>query len=624
MSYNLTSDEIKVWRQRIRASEEWRKPQQDKWERHLGYLKNKFFKYEAAEDQICVNLVHPFVRVVIPATYAKNPDIEVKPRRTEFTALAENVEEVLRYFFGELKIKEELKLVLFDSIMFGHGWLKMGYQTDFDQAQVDEKLPLIQQMMQSLMKMAVGNSVTPEEEYAMARSASILEEAPWACRVSIWDMFVPAFSKRNNSLPWIAERIIVPTIDVKNNPEYENTKDLKPSTDIEKLLQAHDARSKNVKFTIADEDLQYNVLYEIHDVRRNRVCTIADDYDKQLAHKDQGYSFLANRYPYQMLGFNFVSDEFYPMSDIEPWEPQQLELNKTRSQMIRHRKRFNRKYVTKEGAFSEEEMAKLKSGEDGAIVQTTDDSVEAAIQPLKDAPLPAETYAVELRIKADIDEIGGVSGYQKGTVASGAKTATEASIVESNSRARADERLDVMTTYVQSVARDLALICLKYLSQDEVAKIVGEEEAQNWITLDDNEELERELMFNIDVGSTAPVNREVERQQSMELYAMVKDDPVFDLLQPRIDLLKKFRIKDYKRWINEKMLPLVMQKRMAEVLTPPEQPINPEGGEGTEPATPLDQAVGDGTPTMGNIKSGLTRRLGVNTGTNGKQTPGYE
>jgi len=49
--------------------------------------------------------------------------------------------------------------------------------------------------------------------------------------------------------------------------------------------------------------------------------------------------------------------KFYPMSDIEPAEPQLLELNELVPQMVTHRRRYNRRYITKPGAFDPQSKA---------------------------------------------------------------------------------------------------------------------------------------------------------------------------------------------------------------------------------------------------------------------------
>ena len=50
-------------------------------------------------------------------------------------------------------------------------------------------------------------------------------------------------------------------------------------------------------------------------------------------------------HPFEMLRNYEVSDHFYPLGDVCQIESLQLELNQTRTQMMNHRKRFQRKWL---------------------------------------------------------------------------------------------------------------------------------------------------------------------------------------------------------------------------------------------------------------------------------------
>ena len=69
--------------------------------------------------------------------------------------------------------------------------------------------------------------------------------------------------------------------------------------------------------------------------------------------------------PFVMLRNYDVPDHFYPMGDLEAIESLQLELDKTRSQLMNARKRYARKYLYHERSFGPEGREALESDDDG-------------------------------------------------------------------------------------------------------------------------------------------------------------------------------------------------------------------------------------------------------------------
>jgi hypothetical protein len=239
------------------------------------------------------------------------------------------------------------------------------------------------------------------------------------------------------------------------------------------------------------------------------------------------------------------------MSDIEPAEPQILELNETRSQMVTHRRRYNRRYVTKPGAFDPQAKADLKAGADGTIVELTptyaEDPIDAIVYPVQDAPLPPEVYAVETRVKDDIYTILGTSDYAS-RASGGARTATEASIISSQTQNRVQERIDLIESFVNRIVRNLAQISQKYLDAELLEPILGED-AIFWVQLHSRKEIQGEYSYSIVYGSSTPINKDVDRSQFMQFYAMAKDDPMYDQEKLRLELVRKFDLENPETWL---------------------------------------------------------------------------
>jgi hypothetical protein len=561
----LDSDETNMWLNRINMSLKWRQPYEDVWNRILDYFKGKYFNVLTEDEQICVNMVYPHVKVVIPSIYSRNPDVIVIPRRRELynddiaRKRAEIMQNLLRYLLKSLDVKSEVKLCILDGILTGHAWVKTGYDTEFEK--IDDEKKEKQSVISSLLQKLGVKEKEEEEDTEFQPNEKIVSERPWALRASPYDMIVPALSRRPEELGWIGERIIRPYEEVMENPNY-NTEGLKPSANGNELLASLRGGKYN-KIPLAD-DIKYSVLYEIWCGESEQVYTFAEGHKKPLEVKDSEYTFLDSRYhPYVMLRFNETPDEFYPMSDIEPAEPQLLELNETRSQMVNHRKRYNRRYVTKPGALDPQAKADLKAGADGTVVELTptysEDPIDGIIYPVQDAALPPEVYAVESRVKDDIYTILGTSDYAS-RASGGARTATEASIISSQTQNRVQERIDLIESFVNRIVRNIAQISQKYLDAEQLEPVLGED-AIFWVQLNSRKEIQGEYSYNIVYGSSTPINKDVDRSQFMQFYAMAKDDPMYDQEKLRLELVRKFDLENPESWLVKELQAQIEQLR---------------------------------------------------------------
>jgi hypothetical protein len=563
MPTKLTPDKIRSIFTEIDISKAWRKEKEEEWDKNIGYLKGEFYDDPSELDRVCVNMVYPHVRVVIPAIYSRNPDITINPQvyGDNVSDLAykraEILQRVMKYYIRELGIKGEVKLCLLDAILTGMAWIKLGYETEFTDDSVEDTKETI---ISKILKFTGIKQGEDEEEFQP--NEKIVNERMWALRVSPYDIFVPALSRRPEELYKIWERIILPYDMVMENKDYDTT-GLKPSTNANELLASlRGFKGKNLQIA---NDSKFVVLYECWDGMSGEMYTIAEGFDKPLEQKETGYNYLDSRYhPYISLRFNEIVDEFYPSSDIKPAEPQMLELNEARTQMTIHRKRYNRRYITRPGAFDPQAVEALKLGEDATVLEHTptyaDTPLADIIQPITDAALPAEIYQTEKRVKDDIYNILGTMDYA--SQGNGARTATEASIIATQSKYRVDERIDIVGEFVERIIRGLAQIAQYHMDQDKVEPILGMD-AVYWRQVQDRDILRGEYSYKVMYGSSAPVNREVEKQQFMQFYSLARNDPYFNQVMLRLQLARKFDLENPESWLVPQIINVIEQQRMA-------------------------------------------------------------
>src|SRR5678815_596578 len=160
-------------------------------------------------------------------------------------------------------------------------------------------------------------------------------------------------------------------------------------------------------------------VIEYYDIRRSTVATfsLSGESDND---RDNGFLIKPKKIPYAMgqpfvmlRGYE-VPDYFYTLGDVEQIESLQLELNETRTQMMNHRKRFQRKWLYEKDAFDRDGVAALESDIDNTMIPVVSDgNITNVITPLPAVITPSDFYDQSSLISADLDRVSGVSDYQR-------------------------------------------------------------------------------------------------------------------------------------------------------------------------------------------------------------------
>lgn len=207
-------------------------------------------------------------------------------------------------------------------------------------------------------------------------------------------------------------------------------------------------------------DLEYGVIWHLFDKRENIYLCFADEQDFEL---QKGSPKLTDLYNLPSLDDDFPCDfpfafevneemltEAWGMGDIYPIESQVRELDRIRSRMLVHTKRFNRKYLARRKSLDAAAMNQLKSPEDGTIIQLSGDGpLQEQIQPLLDAPLSGDTYKVEEAVLRDLQVIQpiGADSVARG-VGQAPDTLGQSQIIEQNANTRLGEKQKTVVAFV--------------------------------------------------------------------------------------------------------------------------------------------------------------------------------
>jgi len=495
MARPSNADRLGKYRKHLATSKRWRREEgyDSTWRRLIDLYRGRHYEFASDEDRLLVNIAFSTVNVIAPSVSVNYPKIAVNATKPDDAPKAIITEAVINYWWRHYKVKPEFRRAVKDFLVTGHGWLKCGYRY------VEEQ------------RVAEADEYSDDQEGGESTSITVItEDRPFVERVSPYDVFVDPDATSMRDLKWIAQRIRRPLAEVRADKRYA------------KKVREEVAPTAGSRFVdepgkrrIHDDNHSYCEIWEFYDLRSKTMSVFADSGDQFLIPpKKMPYAF---GHPFVMIRNYDVPDHFYPLGDLEAIEPLQRELNETRTQMMNHRKRFSRKYLFKESAFDSDGRGALESDYDNVLVPVmSDEPLTNVVAPFPAVITPPEFYNQSELIQGDVEQITGVSEYQRGALPEIRRTATEAAIMQDAANARAADKLATIEGAIQEVASRMVALAQQYMTGEQVARLTGSDGVPMWITFD-RDYISGEFDFEVEAGSTAPNNESFRRQMALQM-----------------------------------------------------------------------------------------------------------
>ena len=298
--------------------------------------------------------------------------------------------------------------------------------------------------------------------------------------VSPWDIWIDPMADSYSKARWVVQRIRTTLGELREDGTFENLDDLQTGLweqeeDTERVVDA--------PMTGPDSDYAWVELFEFWDLVKKRLVVFADPGALPLKVVEDV------KCPIVPIENHWLPKQPYRMGDLEQIWSMQQELNKSRSQMLTHRRRNILKYLVRENALDAQGEQALISEVVGQMVKVIGDQpLENIIKPVAAAPLTADIYNVTDLITRDIYEVTGVNEYLRGATPEIRRTATEASIIEGASNVKVAHKLGKVEEFV----RDLGTLVLGIAA--DVFPLTDYDELELYITGRDAESLNRAEM----------------------------------------------------------------------------------------------------------------------------------
>lgn len=604
------ADLLKFMRTEVERSKNWRDDEEydDLWKRMIDLYKGKHYDSKSPTDRLVVNMFFATKNVIAPAVAINNPRFVINARKPENAPMAVIVEEVLNYLWRCHHYQDEVRLAVDDWIVAGHGWVKCGYK--FNKEPVLKKVP--DGDVENAENQGTNEGATDEGvddrapvEGNVETEMIITDDRPFVERISIFDMFVDPDARHPKEMRWIAQRTWRALQDVRVDERYDPRARKAVSAVSWSRWDSADADGRD-SWSMPDQGaVSYAEIIEFYDIKRKIVATFALDGDNSndgppskesgflIKPADMPYGF---GHPFLMLRNYEVPDHFYPMGELESIESLQLELNETRTQMLNHRKRFARKWVYARDLFDEDAVRALESDVDNTMIPIMGDANPSNyIAPLPSIGTPPDFYNQSDLITNDINTIAGVSDYMHGAAGQSInRSATEAAMIQDAANARSRDKLSKVESFLADVGERIITLMQQYLTGDHVARITSVA-GRAWVNYD-ADYLQGSYDFEVEGGSTEPLNESFRRQSALQLVDAMAPFVGAGVVNPlglaRYVLQYGFNIKDPSQLLNGPVEQMAQQQGVPpEEAMPDEQGMLPPGAPSSKPELGSPEAV---------------------------------
>lgn len=509
-------ESVREWQEAIKLGLRYRRiyGRHQDWKRYKQYYRGFF-----GQNQVPVNIIYSTIRSMIPQVYFRNPKVYITPDRPGYFPHSRVLERLNNWLIREMGIKNTMKSMLLDTALCGRGVGILGYDSEFGFSPKHASPEILGDVTTTSFDSDSGDRI----EY----NYNCKPGMPWYLRCNPNDFVVPWGTNRWEEAPWFAFRKMRTLKDIKADPKYENTGELKAY-----YRSAMDnSDSADIKLTDNNAELDWIELWQVHDQKTGKVFALTLDCEEFL--RNERDHLQIEGLPARTLGFNEDPDYFWWMSDCRLIEQQQLEINDVRTMSKYHRRVSLLKVLYDRQLIKKEEMEKLLDGDVKAAIGIDGGGMNGDIKKavaLFQSHVPPDLAAAAAEIREDVREIVGFSRNQMGSFESpsGRRTATEADIVRQAAMIRIDERRDIMADHLTDIVRGVNQIIFENWSQEHVIDILGADGARYWVRFT-GKEIKGEFTYKINPEEAIFTSRQTQRADSLQFMQLAQQIPGLDI-----------------------------------------------------------------------------------------------
>jgi hypothetical protein len=470
--------------------------------------------------------------------------------------------------------KQMMKMVVRRACTYGVGYVKMGFERVMEKRpDIEAKLSDANERLGTLERLAadladgISDENSKEAEQLRLMVQDLQAQNEFIAREGLTFDYPGPFSiipdtkciKLRGFLgcDWVAEEYILSPNEVKEiygvDVGKQYTSYTRPDNGLEVTVRAGmiALRDAGRPGEGQGDDMQCACVWEIYNRKDGLVYVLCDGYKDFLREPASPETPLERFWPWFTLTLNDVEHEtqIYPPSDVALMRDQQLDINRARQGLREHRRAARPKTVVSAGALDEEDLGKLRSHPDNAILELNGlqpgQKVDDLLQPFTGPKIDPNLYETN----SYFEDILRGTGIQEANMGpTNGDTATQSQIAEASRTTSMTSNIDDIDDILTHMAKHGGQLLLTNMTEETVKRIVGP--GAVWPTLT-RQQIADEVYLEVEAGSTGRPNQAQEIANAQKIYPILMQlpgvDPEFlvkDLIRrlgDRLDISQAFK-----------------------------------------------------------------------------------
>lgn len=438
----------------------------------------------------------------------------VKPEEVDKAPIVESLDNIL---VRDLDLASEIDTVALHTFLFGRGFLKQGYDSEWGYSPEHD---LGGSLQLGLTLTQLNSRGTRRIEY----DSGISPGSPWCRAVLPHDIIVPWGVWSIDTTPWIAHRIVRHIDDLRADQKYTVPRALQPQLSIQDFMDSYRSAQK-VRFRkMNSREPEYVEMFEIHDRRTGQIFVVTNGHDRFLR-KDTNALQIENKLPFTSLAFTPRARAFWTTPDAYYLFYIQNELSDVARQRTKQRRISTLKFLYDGDAIDDDELQKILSPDVGVAAKVTGGhDLSKIITKIENNPNQVLAQEEDL-LRANAREQIGFSRNQVGEYQGGRKTATEASIVDNSSKLRMSRRGLLVKRLYEDTIRTVNNIVFSYWTLPRYVQALGQAKAAQWMQIH-GPSLKGRYDYSVEFSSDEDLR--ARKLEALQLYNLLRQDPTVD------------------------------------------------------------------------------------------------
>jgi hypothetical protein len=516
----MKPNDVQYWRDQINDGLKFRKL--FSMEEYWNKLEALFYSASSAQNKASPNLIYSNGDALISALVVPNPRVLIKPRRPDCVVTAPILESVDNMLISEMSVQEHLEDALVAAFLFGVGFLKVGFDSEYGYNPTYE---VVQDSgITTTMFSKKGIRIEPSDTRP---------GMPWVAYVPPHDIVVPWGTRTCKTSRWITHRVVRHVDEVKADPKYSKKKNLQPTVSMEDFTRSY---SKPITpfssthglsgRTVSEKKGEFVELWEIHDRMTGRVKVIATGHDEFLRDEVDliqvaGLPFTEVRLVPRCRSLWVTPDSYFLL-------PHQAELMDITAQAAKQRRIRVAQFLYDESAIEDSEVQKMTSGRVGAGIK-----VKGGREPSSAIHNIVHGNNLDLwmdaeHVRRDANDTIGFSRNQLGAYdTSSRRTASEAQIVDRAAGQRLGRKLLAVSGALRDMMQKVNTLIQQYWKTRRVTQALGADGQQHWFEFT-GKDLQGDFDYGIIFSSGQTETVESRGMQALQLYGLLSQDETID------------------------------------------------------------------------------------------------